>query len=301
MQNTELMAAHNPDHPRRPHADQTSKAPFDPPTLEAAHFELVSAQRRLEASLDYASLIQQAILPDQKLQEYFGDDHFVLWQPRDVVGGDFYTFHTHHENYLIGVFDCAGHGVPGALMTMLVRAALDASLHTMGPEDPAAILARVDAAIKGMLKHARRSRALATNTDAALVYVDRAAGTLHYSGARIDLFLSDGREVSEYRGNRRSLGEQRAQPFENTTVPLTPGLTVYLCSDGVLDQANGQGHAFGVERFRELLVSYKRCPLPEQAAGFSAPLTQFRQGSPQRDDMTLLSFRTQPGVRRDRS
>ncbi|WP_163007751.1 SpoIIE family protein phosphatase, partial [Pseudomonas viridiflava] len=91
------------------------------------------------------------ILPDRQLTQSLGAHHFVLWKPRDVVGGDFYVFRSEGNNCLLGIMDCAGHGVPGALMTMLARAAIDLAITEAGPADPACILARTDSAIRAML------------------------------------------------------------------------------------------------------------------------------------------------------
>ncbi|KAG1544631.1 hypothetical protein G6F50_013843 [Rhizopus delemar] len=80
---------------------------------------MAAAHKKIGDSIDYASLIQRAILPDRQLTQSLGAHHFVLWKPRDVVGGDFYVFRSDGVNCLLGIMDCAGHGVPGALMTML--------------------------------------------------------------------------------------------------------------------------------------------------------------------------------------
>ncbi|MFX5547145.1 SpoIIE family protein phosphatase, partial [Acinetobacter baumannii] len=79
------------------------------------------------------------------------EHHFILWKPRDVVGGDFYVYREQADGYLIGVVDCAGHGVPGALMTMLARAAIDHAIEAVGSRDPAAILGETDQAMRSML------------------------------------------------------------------------------------------------------------------------------------------------------
>src|SRR5690606_38525519 len=93
--------------------------------LEAANQAMAIAHKKIGDSIDYASLIQRAILPDRQLTRSLGEHHSVLWRPRDIVGGDFYIFRPDGDNCLLGIMDCAGHGVPGALMTMLVRAAAD--------------------------------------------------------------------------------------------------------------------------------------------------------------------------------
>jgi serine phosphatase RsbU (regulator of sigma subunit) len=260
--------------------------------LEAANHAMASANKKIGDSIDYASLIQQAILPRRQMAQSLGARHFVMWKPRDVVGGDFYVFRADGDNCLLGVMDCAGHGVPGALMTMLVRAAVDVAITEAGPSDPARILARIDAAIRSMLADMQLPNALATNTDAGLVYIDRAAGHLLFAGAKISLYESDGVECREHRGARRALGDKRQGEYANLTLPLTAGMTFYLSTDGFLDQAGGEhGFGFGSTRFTRMLKEMARLPLGAQPEALDRVLAEYRGDLPQRDDITILSFR----------
>src|SRR5690606_31252850 len=93
--------------------------------LEQANSAMAATQKKIQASLDYAALLQRSILPERQLAHCLGDRHCLIWRPRDAVGGDFYVFHESEQGYLVGVLDCAGHGVPGALMTMLMHAIVD--------------------------------------------------------------------------------------------------------------------------------------------------------------------------------
>lgn len=260
--------------------------------LEQANQEMIAAHKKIDDSIDYASLIQRAILPDRQLSASLGQQQFVLWQPRDTVGGDFYVYREHPNGYLLGVFDCAGHGVPGALMTMLARAAIDHAIGVAGEDDPAAILRETDLALRGMLGDAQLSRALATNTDAGLVWVNPSHNKLLFAGAKIGLFATDGEAVQELRGGRRALGDKRKGEYENIELALGPGWTYYMCTDGFLDQAGGEhGFGFGNKRFTAMLQKHGQLPLAEQAELFAAILAEYQGELPQRDDITVLSFR----------
>ncbi|MNZ30310.1 nitrate/nitrite sensor protein NarQ [compost metagenome] len=260
--------------------------------LEQANREMAAAQKKIGDSIDYASLIQRAILPDRQLQTSLGEHHFVLWKPRDVVGGDFYIYREGRHDSLIGVVDCAGHGVPGALMTMLAHAAIDHAIDTVQSHDPAAILRETDHVMRGMLSQESVSQALATNMDAGFVRVDHQGQRLLFSGAKISLFASDGEEVREYKGGRRAIGDKRQGDYEDIEIPLQSGWTFYLCTDGFLDQAGGEhGFGFGNSRFAAMLRNHARLPLAEQARVFAATLADYQGERPQRDDITILSFR----------
>ncbi|WP_303878672.1 biofilm regulation protein phosphatase SiaA [Stutzerimonas kunmingensis] len=260
--------------------------------LEQANQEMAAAHKKIDDSIDYASLIQRSILPNRQLVTAMGDRHAVLWRPRDVVGGDFYVYRADEHGCLFGIVDCAGHGVPGALMTMLAHAAIDQALGTTGLDDPAAALARTDAIVRNMLREEQDSHALATNMDIGLAYVDLRQRKVHYSGAKIALYYCDGEEVHEIKAARRAIGDKRIGDYRNTSVDLQPGRTFYMTTDGFLDQAGGDdGFGFGNSRFASMIREHARLPLAEQGEAFSLALARYQGEFPQRDDITMLCFR----------
>ncbi|QDZ29461.1 biofilm regulation protein phosphatase SiaA [Noviherbaspirillum sp. UKPF54] len=260
--------------------------------LLAANKEMAAAHKKISDSISYASLIQRAILPDRQLVSALGDNHFVLWRPRDVVGGDFYVYREVEGGCLLGVVDCAGHGVPGAFMTMLARAALDQAIDEAGAADPAGILARTDQAVRAMLQADGEARHVATMMDAGLAYVDLASRQVTFAGARIALYWCDGMEVDAVKGARRSLGERQPGRYHNERVALLPSRTFYLTTDGFLDQAGGEkGFGFGNARFVEMLQRHANRPLAEQSGAFASTLAAYQGSHPQRDDITIVCFR----------
>ncbi|MGM0411997.1 MAG: biofilm regulation protein phosphatase SiaA [Pseudomonadota bacterium] len=263
--------------------------------LEEANREMASAQRKVSDSIDYAGLIQRALLPDAQLEEQLGSDHFVLWHPRDGVGGDFYLFHSEGDRFLIGVVDCAGHGVPGALMTMLARAAFDDAVNRLGIESPASLLHHADTTLREMVRQSRMPSSVATNLDAGLACVDRNEGLVRYAGARIGLHWSDGEQVDMIAGGRRALCDRRHGEYTDEECRADPATTFYMVTDGYLDQAGGeQGFGFGNQRFTALLREHARRPLEEQALALEAALSEYRGEYEQRDDITVLAFRLTP-------
>lgn len=260
--------------------------------LERANADMAAAHKKIEDSIDYASLIQRAILPQREMARSMGDKHSVLWRPRDVVGGDFYVYRTGGHGYLIGVVDCAGHGVPGALMTMLAHAAMDQAITDVGLHDPAAVLTRADQLIRAMLHGDSGRRAVATNMDVGLAYVDLARWEVIFAGAKISLYCSDGQKVEELAGARRAIGEKRVGSYANTRVPLKAGHAFYMTTDGFLDQAGGEfGYGFGGTRFTEMLLQHAWMPIETQGTAFSRVLAAYQGEHAQRDDITVLCFR----------
>ena len=260
--------------------------------LQQANRDMAAAHKKIDDSIDYASLIQHAILPERQLAADLNERHAVLWHPRDVVGGDFYVYRATDKGCLLGVVDCAGHGVPGALMTMLAHAAIEQAIADAGLQDPAAILARTDGIVRRMLRDDGTQQALATNMDVGLAYVDFARRRVIYAGAKVALYHSDGERLDELPPGRRAIGDRRIGEYQNAEVELQPGRTFYLATDGFLDQAGGElGYGFGNSRFAEMILRHARLPLAEQGAAFKATLAEYQGDYPQRDDITLLCFR----------
>ncbi|MBD3895756.1 SpoIIE family protein phosphatase [Halomonas sp. ML-15] len=259
--------------------------------LETAHSAMAIAHKQLGDSIQYASIIQRAILPDAQLRGHLGACHGVLWKPRDTVGGDFYVFRATPNGYLIGVVDCAGHGVPGAMMTMLARAIIDNAIAHEGADDPAAILNEIDHQSRQLLPAEQLPSSIATNMDIGLAWVEPDEGCLTYAGAKLDLYASDGHHLECFKGSKRALGHRRPTRYSNQRVPFNAGWSYYLCSDGFLDQAGGEhGFGFGNRRFESLLRHLATTPLDEQVSAFEAALDDYRGAHAQRDDITVLIF-----------
>jgi serine phosphatase RsbU (regulator of sigma subunit) len=260
--------------------------------LAISHRALLKAQGQINDSLHYASILQRAILPDTELVESLGQAHGLLWLPRDRVGGDFYVVHRDGERVLVGVADCAGHGVAGAMMTMLARAGIDRFIQQLGIDSPAAVLQATNAGMHLVLSEAQLSRALATSMDVGLVLLDFDAEILRFAGAKISLYWSDGETVEMVKGDNRSLWDRRTGVYQDYEMPLRRGFTYYMATDGVFDQAGGDhGFGLGTERFCQWLLDHASKPLAEQHDAFTRSISDFRGEHPQRDDITMFSFR----------
>ncbi|WP_216903318.1 SpoIIE family protein phosphatase [Synechococcus sp. CCY 9618] len=259
---------------------------------DVANQKLVHANDQIASSINYAGLLQRSILPDRQLQETFGDDHFILWLPRDTVGGDYYIFHSEGGNCVAGVADCAGHGVSGAMMTMLARAGIDRSILEVGISSPAAILSCTDAAMRNLLHGPRLSKSIATSMDIGLVRLDFQARKLRFAGAKISLYWTDGQNMHMVRGDNRAICDHRIGAYTDHDLELLPDCTYYLTTDGLLDQSGGdEGFSLGTEKFSQWLVRLARKPLAEQRRALAEALAEYRGNHPQRDDITILSFR----------
>lgn len=260
--------------------------------LAQARDRIAATHRQIQDSIRYAGLIQHAMLPQRELLRALPDDHFVLWQPRDTVGGDFYLFREAPGQFLVGIVDCAGHGVPGAFMTMIAHAGFDLAVQELGLSDPAALLRRMDSATRTLLPGDAASRHLATNMDVGLCHLDLATGRVTFAGAHADLYRCEGTRCEQIRGSRRSIGERRRAIYENVILADGPGCTYYLTTDGFLDQAGGErGYGFGNRRFADALGGIAAQPMKSQEEALRRRLADHQGSCPQRDDITVIGFR----------
>ena len=266
--------------------------------LENSNREIALFNKMVNDSIDYASLIQRAILPDASLQRVLGDRYFVLWQPKDTVGGDFYFFHSQDERHLIGLVDCAGHGVPGALMTMLARAAFDHAIREQGLESPAQILHSADRVLRTMLQDFDLPRALATNMDAGLVLLNPAECRLTFAGAKLSLYVAEGDEVQECKGDNRALVARKQGHYQDVELSDNPGQRYYLTSDGYLDQAGGElGYGMGSSGLMDALRQMHDRAIAKQGELLHEHLQAWKgETYEQRDDICVLGFEM-PGLK----
>jgi phosphoserine phosphatase RsbU/P len=260
--------------------------------LQDSNQQLHKANKQIEDSIRYAGVLQRSILPDRQLEDLFADRYFVLWEPKDIVGGDYYLFHEDQGCFLTGVADCAGHGVPGAMMTMMARAGVDRSIQEVGISSPARLLSNLDASLRNLVIDEQQTRSVATSMDMGLVVLDFENRQLRFAGARITLYWSNGIEFHWVAGENRAICDRRHGNYIDHDLELLPGYTYYLTTDGYLDQSGGEhGFSIGSQRFTAWLLENARKPLAEQRQAFSESLARFRGHHPQRDDITILSFR----------
>ncbi|CAO3360464.1 SpoIIE family protein phosphatase [Azospirillum palustre] len=272
--------------------------------LRQSNDQLAVVNRQVMDSIQYASLLQSAILPDEREMARHLDGVCVLWRPRDVVGGDFHIFRELEDGrFLIGVADCSGHGVPGAFMTMTVSAILDHVLSETAGSDPATILGGLNRMVRAALARGRDNARFDNGLDIGLCLVRPDKGDLLFAGGRIGLHIVDsaaGGTVGEVKGDAQSLGYRRSNighRFTTHRVELAPGRSFYLTTDGFLDQAGGtRGFGFGNRRFTAMLLEHDAIPMTERRAAFAQALADHQGERAQRDDITLVGFTVSPAV-----
>ncbi|MFP4160808.1 MAG: SpoIIE family protein phosphatase [Ectothiorhodospira sp.] len=275
--------------------------------LMEAMTELQARQHhQLMESIHYASLIQTALLKPsrQAMKQHLPGHHWIIWRPRDLVGGDLFHFVPLEDGFLAALVDCTGHGVPGAFMTLIAQAALERALVEHGHDDPAALLAAMNQGIKHTLDqhHGSGNGAIPgfdsdDGLDGVLMRVSPRAGHWTFSGARLPLLrippASEG--PAEYlRGDRHGVG-YRDTPLDtrwrNHRQPCLPGERLYLASDGVIDQIGGEKRiAFGKKRLGQCLRETRHLDMEAQEQAFCETFSTYQGPEPTRDDITLIGL-----------
>ena len=264
---------------------------------KSAENELAEAHELITSSIDYASNIQRSALPsDEMLSEALGE-HFVIWEPRDVVGGDIYWVRRVEGGHIVVVADCTGHGVPGAFLTMIATGALRQAIIEHPDGDPAMVIARMNTFIKNSLRQGIDKGPADDGLELGICCIDADGERLTFAGARFSLWKLNSQGTEEIKGDKSGIGYRHVPPdqaFTNHEVTLAPGSTYYMFSDGLVDQVGGdKRRAFGKKRIIALLEDHLTRPLTEQRDAIMDAFATYQGDEIRRDDVTFLGFRMQ--------
>lgn len=233
------------------------------------HDKIVEQQKNIMASIQYASRIQEAILPPGELLEELLAEHFVLFKPRDIVSGDFYWATRKNNKTIIVAADCTGHGVPGAFMSMLGVSFLNEIVNKLDNMHANHILNELRDDVKKSLRQTGKENEAKDGMDLALCIIDYDNMQLEYSGAFNSLYLIRDNELIKYDADRMPIGIyiREKESFTNHIVDLKKGDNFYIFSDGYVDQFGGDtGSKIMVRRFKQLLLDNHQKPAHEQKA-----------------------------------
>ncbi|WP_460051118.1 PP2C family protein-serine/threonine phosphatase [Spirochaeta dissipatitropha] len=256
-------------------------------------------KKELDTSIEYAERIQKSTLTsDSELKRIF-PDHFIIYMPRDTVGGDFYwgSAKVAGEGY-IAIGDCTGHGIPGALMSMLSSSILDQIIQVSQSDfasSPAAILSELHNGVRRNLQQKGGSN-LNDGLDIGIIHSGQSI--LQFAGAHMGLYLvRRGSGVEFFPGSRKGAGYIRTAldyEFQSAQIELKKNDIFYLLSDGLIDQnGGGKNHPFGKRRFIQLLESIQEVPFQQQKSRILEALEQYQNGNPQRDDICVFAAQIQ--------
>lgn len=256
--------------------------------------KLELAYREIRDSITYAKRIQESILPSNELITKVFANSFVFYRPKDIVCGDFYWFAQKGDEVLLAAVDCTGHGVPGALMTVIGNSLLNQIISTSASTDPAVLLGMLD---KKLLETFQQHGNISTNDgmDAAVFRYKINKREITFAGAKRPLYMFKNGELIEVKGNKSpigSFGHDYDKLFTSHKITVNANDTVYLFSDGVQDQFGGtDGKKFMIKRFRDLLEKIQPLEMAEQARCIASEIDMWQGEFEQTDDMLLIGVR----------
>ncbi|MBC7920096.1 MAG: PAS domain S-box protein [Ferruginibacter sp.] len=220
--------------------------------------EIQAKSKKITESINYAKRIQGAILPNTAHIQGVFSQSFILYKPRDVVSGDFPWFQQKGDDVYIAAVDCTGHGVPGALISLIGYFLLNNIVTNRDASDPGLILDQLDEGVTRTLKQDSSETATRDGMDIALCRINQRAGTLEYAGAHRPLYFVRNGELTEVKGDKFPVGGAQYKTrvgFTTTRMRIQPGDAVFFCSDGFPDQFGGpDDRKFSPKRIRDLIT-----------------------------------------------
>jgi len=255
---------------------------------------LLEQRRQLVSSLKYASFIQRAVLPDQRYMENTLRDHFVLHKPRDIVSGDFY-YCSRKEEYIIAASgDCTGHGVPGALMSIMGVSFLNEILSSRGPCKSSRILNLLRERVMKALHQRGYEEENKDAIDMSLCVFNPRTSELQYAGANNPLYHIRSKVLTEIKADKMPVGINAVEEssFTNHSLNLRPGDIIYLFSDGYADQFGGpRNKKFKYGPLKELLIRISDRPMEKQREELERVIDQWKGSQEQVDDILVFGIK----------
>lgn len=261
-----------------------------------ANKKIDQQNKSIKSSINYAKRIQEAMLPKKERKDALLPESFVFFKPRDVVSGDFYWFSEikswYNPDVVFAAADCTGHGIPGALMSMIGINSLS-SIVSHGIAETDQILSTLNAEIRTALQ--QETTGNNDGMDIALCIFRKEKSLLEFSGAKSPLVYIQDNKLFQVKGDIHPIGGSRSKSnfaFKKHLIPIDRPTMVYLFSDGYRDQfGSNENIKFMSKRFNELLLSIHSLPLNEQMDRLSKTLEEWKGIHHQTDDILVMGVR----------
>ncbi len=251
--------------------------------------------KEITESINYAKNVQDALMPHlNELSEIFKDS-FVTYLPKDIVAGDFYWWHnfvnTGKNKTLIAVADCTGHGVPGAMVSIVCINALNRAVNEFELENPNEVLDKVNELVNETFS--KNNKHINDGMDVSLLCVDYDNNIVTWSGANNRLIYFESDKLIEVKADKQAIGKSEIKkPFHMHTLPLVKNTVFYLLTDGFSDQFGGsKNKKMGFAKFKNLMLENFNKPLIEQGEHYQSTFIDWKNNLEQTDDVTLVGIK----------
>ena len=259
--------------------------------IELQKLTVETKNKEIVDSINYAQRIQSAILPPGQKIENLLPESFVLYLPKDIVAGDFYWVEQIENQTIFAVADCTGHGVPGAMVSVVCHNALNRTIREFMLKEPGTILDKTNELVEEAFEASEG--AVKDGMDIALCSIDKDKQKLYYAGANNPLWIIRNKELIEVKADKQPIGSyNERRPFVTHQLPIQKDDVIYLFSDGIADQFGGvEGKKFKYRRLKELLLELHQKPMKEQASLIEETHLNWRGELDQLDDVCLMGLR----------
>ncbi len=259
--------------------------------IETSLNEISKKNNDITSSINYAKIIQQALLTDTETIRRIIPNSFVFFQPKDIVSGDFYLFKKIGNKTIFAAADCTGHGVPGAFVSMLGHNILENIITHVTTETDLILKALNKGVIKAL--HQTTSRAAQDGMDISICLIDQQRRILQFSGAGRPMICIKNNELNFIKGDTRAIGgivrEKEQRTYTKHEIAIDSTLHVYLFSDGYTDQFSEKTNKkFTVNRLKEKLLEIHQKPIHEQEILLKDNIAEWKGNTMQIDDMLII-------------
>ena len=245
------------------------------------------------ASLRYAQMIQRALMPNPSILKGKLKDYFILFLPRDIVSGDFYYAFRTRQKMCIAAGDCTGHGVPGALMSILGISFLKEIMQSGSNLYANRVLNLMREKIMKALHQTGDCCDAQDSIDVGLCLIDNSTGTLQYSGANRPLIMIRNGELTEIKPDKMTLGVApvKEASFTNNCIETKPGDSFYMFSDGFSDQFGEiTDKKFKYKHLKRIIHSFEELPMSQQKRHLETAFNEWKGKAQQVDDVLVIGF-----------
>jgi serine phosphatase RsbU (regulator of sigma subunit) len=266
--------------------------------IEAQHTTIHQKNKEITDSIRYARKIQTAMMPlKEEFANYFTNS-FVLFEPKDIISGDFFWITEKNGKIIFATGDCTGHGVPGGFMSMLGVSLLNEIINEHDLTEPALILSRLRKKVITALRQKGLSGEQQDGMDMTICVLDKSQMSLTYAAANHSFYLvrkeNDRYSLQEHKGDKQPVGifGSDLKPFKQYTVNLKPGDVIYTFTDGYADQFGGpKGKKFKYKQLKEMLISIQHLNLNTQENEVKKQFVDWKGNLEQVDDVCLIGIR----------
>jgi serine phosphatase RsbU (regulator of sigma subunit) len=260
-------------------------------TIELHKAEVETKQKEILDSITYAKRLQHAILAREESIKSVFPDSFLLYKPKDIVAGDFYFFETTDTHVFYAAADCTGHGVPGAMVSIVCSNALTRSIKEFGITEPGKILDKTrDLVVETFEKSGTDVK---DGMDISLISKNKLTGELKWAGAHNPLWIIESNQVREIKPDKQPIGKaENSKPFTTHLLQDCANAILILLTDGYADQFGGEkGKKFKASRLKELLLQYSGQPMQKQKQEINHAFEIWRGNLEQIDDVCVIGVR----------